>query len=648
MLLNFQVTDNTFICENPEVAAEAVNVDYIRCHFEFKSDTWKNVSAKIAVFKSASYNVSEEVLLDSAGCCYIPSDVYKKGGVIQVVLYGDNYTILSDSVQRKTTHRTDVVEFFINNDIIVPVNTPYKYDVFIAEYVNAKQDMQDYKDHLQELLDSGAFEGRGIANVVMSEDGYVTVIMDDGEEIVSSYSFKGPQGATGPQGPQGPQGLQGPQGEQGPQGDIGETGPKGDKGDKGDNGRGISQIYVSAYGMLHVFYDDGTEYTSPTSITGPKGDKGDKGDTGEQGPKGDKGDTGDTGATGPQGPQGPQGLQGEQGLQGPKGDTGDKGDPGDVSDVTVDGVSVVNAQGVAVIPSSGGGLQNLVDGSATGSVRNIGASSESSSYTMGLCAFAEGVSTKASGDFSHAEGSETLASGNFGAHAEGDTTVASGRASHAQNTGTIAAKNNQTAIGKYNIEDTETDESKQKAFIIGNGAFNLDTEEIDRSNAFDVDWSGNVNIPSGAKYKINGIPLSASDVGAQPILTAGQGIDLYGNVISVLPTDVFGYNATIGVYTAPQDLNQYSFYRIHLINLEDNMPLANLDTYAISAQGDTFYANLVFFSPVEQAVCVFKAEFVYRSSDSIRVNNLELVDYSGGTVSTDSIANYDMLIEGII
>lgn len=174
------------------------------------------------------------------------------------------------------------------------------------------------------------------------------------------------------------------------------------------------------------------------------------------------------------------------------------------------------------------GLQNLVDGSATGSVRGINTAAEDSTYTMGDYAFTEGNSTKASGsrahaeglgttasgssshaeghnttasnNDSHAEGYNTTASGNTShaegngttasssySHAEGSQTIASGYMSHAQNDCTIAAKTAQTAIGKYNIEDTERTIANQKAFIIGNG-----TGNNNRSNAFTVDWQGNV------------------------------------------------------------------------------------------------------------------------------------------------------------
>lgn len=108
-----------------------------------------------------------------------------------------------------------------------------------------------------------------------------------------------------------------------------------------------------------------------------------------------------------------------------------------------------------------------------------------SSATRG-CSHAEGQKTVASGADSHAEGCLTTSSG-ARAHAEGYETQANGDHSHAQNHGTIASKEAQTVIGRYNEEDTASDKSKQKALIIGNG-----TDDDNRSNAFSVDWNGNV------------------------------------------------------------------------------------------------------------------------------------------------------------
>lgn len=117
------------------------------------------------------------------------------------------------------------------------------------------------------------------------------------------------------------------------------------------------------------------------------------------------------------------------------------------------------------------------------------------SYTMasGTCSHAEGASTTAtkayshtegynataSGTSSHAEGSDTSASG-ISSHAEGAYTTASGDYSHAQNQGTTAGYPNQTVIGKYN-------DNGYRALEIGNG-----TSSSSRSNAFIVDWNGNI------------------------------------------------------------------------------------------------------------------------------------------------------------
>lgn len=102
---------------------------------------------------------------------------------------------------------------------------------------------------------------------------------------------------------------------------------------------------------------------------------------------------------------------------------------------------------------------------------------------------AENYYTTASGPNSHAEGGDTTASGQS-AHAENYYTTASGFASHAGGDSTIAQRSSQAAIGKYNIADTQGADGfalGEYAFIIGNG-----TADNARSNAFTVDWSGDV------------------------------------------------------------------------------------------------------------------------------------------------------------
>lgn len=102
------------------------------------------------------------------------------------------------------------------------------------------------------------------------------------------------------------------------------------------------------------------------------------------------------------------------------------------------------------------------------------------SSASGEMAHAEGYSCTASGNSSHAEGDGTEAS-NTGAHAEGSGTIASGICSHAQNWQTIAESDYQTALGKYNI----TDSQNKYAIIVGNG-----TTGNARSNAYVITWDG--------------------------------------------------------------------------------------------------------------------------------------------------------------
>ena len=102
----------------------------------------------------------------------------------------------------------------------------------------------------------------------------------------------------------------------------------------------------------------------------------------------------------------------------------------------------------------------------------------------GLYAHAEGYKTYTCYEGAHAEGGYTRAEG-AGAHAEGGWSQALSYFSHAQNLGTIASGEAQTAIGKYNVRNSNY------AFIIGGG-----TSDTNRKTILAVDWQGNIHIPS--------------------------------------------------------------------------------------------------------------------------------------------------------
>lgn len=103
---------------------------------------------------------------------------------------------------------------------------------------------------------------------------------------------------------------------------------------------------------------------------------------------------------------------------------------------------------------------------------------------------AEGWFATASGDSSHAEGRGTTASG-AASHAEGAATTAAGMCSHAEGTATIANGRNQHVQGRFNVADNDN----KFADIVGNG--NSEGLETVRSNAYALDWDGNLYLKGG-------------------------------------------------------------------------------------------------------------------------------------------------------
>lgn len=130
--------------------------------------------------------------------------------------------------------------------------------------------------------------------------------------------------------------------------------------------------------------------------------------------------------------------------------------------------------------STASGSYSHAEGSSAKASESYAHAEGTGSVASGQQAHAEGWNSVASGLSSHAEGSYSEASGDD-SHAEGRDTKAIGQYSHAGGLGTIAKNSYQTTIGRYNADGNY-------AFSIGNGS--SDTE---RSNAFTVDWSGNIS-----------------------------------------------------------------------------------------------------------------------------------------------------------
>lgn len=127
-----------------------------------------------------------------------------------------------------------------------------------------------------------------------------------------------------------------------------------------------------------------------------------------------------------------------------------------------------------------------------------------------IAGHAEGDRSEVHGYGSHAEGVKTVAN-EHASHAEGCETEANTQYSHAEGLGTIAGSQHQHVQGKYNVEDI----SHKYAFIIGNG-----TSKSARSNAFAIDWVGNIyigNATTGINITTLSPTSSYSSTGTSPV-----------------------------------------------------------------------------------------------------------------------------------
>lgn len=155
--------------------------------------------------------------------------------------------------------------------------------------------------------------------------------------------------------------------------------------------------------------------------------------------------------------------------------------------------------------------------------------------------------------YGHAEGRGNTVGGIFG-HAEGREASANGAYAHAQNHGTMASGESQTAIGKYNVEDT----NNTYALIIGKG------NATNRANAAAIDWNGNLRISGniytgcgdtstgGAVYAVTRDSVAASGSKAFTVETGKY----YRVVTAAVPASLKGeyivaVSSTGGVSNAP-------------------------------------------------------------------------------------------------
>lgn len=184
-----------------------------------------------------------------------------------------------------------------------------------------------------------------------------------------------------------------------------------------------------------------------------------------------------------------------------------------------------------------GASKNVASGEASAAFGTGNTASGAYSFTAGgscqatnIGAFAHGYYARALSDFSTAEGYSTTTLNSY---------------AHAQNLGTIA-RYCQTAIGKFNIDDTQS----TQALIIGNG-----TDNNNRSNIHTVDWNGNAWYKGGVRVGgtswANATPVSP--VAKKKTLTeASQNYSVSNNVVTVTDDDVTASTTDVVLY--PSDV----------------------------------------------------------------------------------------------
>lgn len=209
-----------------------------------------------------------------------------------------------------------------------------------------------------------------------------------------------------------------------------------------------------------------------------------------------------------------------------------------------------------------------------------------SGTTLGSNATAEGSSNTASGQNSHAEGVGTQASGE-NSHAEGWDTKATHKASHAGGYGTQTGAQYQSVIGKYNVGKATT------VFEIGNG-----TNTGNRSNAVEVDWSGNATFAGDVIATVDNVTIPLSEAQLQTLSSA----------------------ITIGgtSYTT----------------VEDSIEALN-DT-KVSKTGDTIDGDLTIKGSIE----IWTAGSVYYAVDDAEHHDVRFHSFSKGSSGEDNVGAY--------
>lgn len=191
------------------------------------------------------------------------------------------------------------------------------------------------------------------------------------------------------------------------------------------------------------------------------------------------------------------------------------------------------------------GVDYVTAGAASGTTVATRGTAEGNGNTVNAsCGHAEGLSNSilSTGNNGHVEGSNNTV-GNANGHAEGSNNTTNHQRGHAEGYHTQTGCNNQHVQGKYNVGKSTT------AFEIGKG-----TNDNNRSNAFEVDWSGNV-VASGDITDGDGNVLAEkvdyADISSEKIVS--------GNPITITDALPVPVKSLVANVEPIQDLHGYDY-----------------------------------------------------------------------------------------
>ena len=151
-----------------------------------------------------------------------------------------------------------------------------------------------------------------------------------------------------------------------------------------------------------------------------------------------------------------------------------------------------------------------------------------------------------------------------------------------------------------------------------------------RSNALTVDWNGNVNIASGAKYKINGNNLSASDIANSVTGVKGNAESSYrtGNV-NITP-------ANIGAVPTTRTVNSKALSSNITLSASDVSAVALDDKYKRSATGDLEWTSTTDGDAkviAKSALAFWNGAYSGNSSNLSKCSTGNIIGSNGGTMT---------------